>query len=154
MGVLGLPTEPEDTLSSLLKEVTTRPTGSSFMVDELVIPGAFEDEEETKRLHEHFTKELEQLQNHLEAQPAKPPLWIACAGIKEGKTEHFERSYLTSILPPAFHLPKMDIPLRNTKQTLAMAGLEGNKGIKRLDYHSSTSTDPVYRVPECLMEGV
>merc|ERR1719461_1235080 len=38
--VLSLRTKPEDTLSSLLKEVTTRPQGSSFMVDELVLPGA------------------------------------------------------------------------------------------------------------------
>ena len=123
--VLGLPTKPEDTLSSLLKEVTTRPQGSSFMVDEFIMP----EEREQKQ----FTKELEQLQNHFEAQPAKPPLWIACAGIQRGEAEHFERSYLTSILPPAFHLPEMDVPLRNTKQTLAMAGLEGNKGVKGLD---------------------
>merc|ERR1712004_802205 len=43
--VLGLPTRPEDTLSSLLKEVTTRPKGSSFMVDELVLPGDYYDKE-------------------------------------------------------------------------------------------------------------
>merc|ERR1712223_598407 len=100
-----------------------------------------------------FTKELEQLQNHFETQSAKPPLWIACAGIYEGEAEHFERSYLTSILPPAFHLPEMDVPLRNTKQTLALAGLEGNKGVRRLD-DSNTKTNPVYKVPDNLMEGV
>ena len=72
--VLGLPAKPEDTLSSLLKEVTTRPSGSSFMVDELIMP-------DPKYQQKQFTKELEQLQNHFEAQPAKPPLWIACAGI-------------------------------------------------------------------------
>merc|ERR1719336_3176779 len=111
------------------------------MVDELVIPGAFMDQEKTKRLHEQFTKELAQLQNHFEAQPAKPPLWIACAGIEHGKAEHFERSYVTSILPPAFHLPEMDVPLRNTKQTLAMAGLEGNKGVTYLGDRSLTKTN-------------
>merc|ERR1712126_46674 len=153
--VLGLPTEPKDALSSLLKELRTRPTGSCVMVDELVIPG-HDDEEEMKILHEQVIKDLEQLQNHFEAQPAKPPLWIACAGIEQGKAEHFERSYLTSILPPAFHLPDMDVPLRNTKQTLAMAGLEGNKGVKGLDRYSgqSTNTNPVYKVPSHLMEGV
>merc|ERR1712013_133486 len=100
--------------------------------------------------------ELEQLQNHFEAQPAKPPLWIACAGIEHGEAEHFERSHLTSILPPAFHLPEMDVPLRNTKQTLAVAGLEGNKGVKGLDRYSaqSANTNPVYKVPSHLMEGV
>ena len=85
-----------------------------------------------KRLHEQVTKELEQLQNHFEAQPAKPPLWIACAGILDGAAEHFERSYLTSILPPAFHLPEMDVPLRNTKETLTLAGLVGNAGMRTL----------------------
>merc|ERR1712004_472775 len=60
--VLGLPTEPKDTLSSLLKEVTTRPQGSSFMVDEFIMPR----EEEQKK----FTKELEQLHYHFEAQPS------------------------------------------------------------------------------------
>merc|ERR1719336_1904120 len=111
------------------------------MVDELVIPGAFMDQEKMKRLHEQFTKELEQLQNHFEAQPAKPPLWIACAGIEHGEAEHFERSHLTSILPPAFHLPEMDVPLRNTKQTIALAGLEGNKGVKGLNSYSGQSTN-------------
>jgi len=98
---------------------------------------------------------LEQLQNHFEAQPSKPPLWIACAGIDNGKAAFFERSYLTSILPPAFHLPEMDVPLRNTKQTLTLAGLEENKGVKELNnYTSSTKTNPVYNIPTNLMEGV
>merc|ERR1712051_607299 len=83
--VLGLPTEPEDTLSSLLKEATTRPTGS-WMVDELIMP--------EPKDHQQWSKDLEQLQNHIEAQTGKPHLWIACAGIEWGKTEHFERSYL------------------------------------------------------------
>merc|ERR1719323_2935445 len=39
--VLGLPAKPEDTLNSLLKEVITRPQGSSFMVDEFVLPGDY-----------------------------------------------------------------------------------------------------------------
>merc|ERR1711963_398554 len=104
--------------------------------------------------HDQFTIELEQLQNHFEAEPGKPPLWIACAGIQAGKAEHFERSYLTSILPPAFHLPEMDVPLRNTKQTLALAGLEGNKGMIYLATGSLTQTNPVYNIPTNLIEGV
>ena len=82
------------------------------------------------------------------------PLWIACAGIEDGELEYFERSYLTSILPPAFHLPEMDVPLRNTKQTLAMAGLEGKRGVTPLGNGTSTHSNPVYKVPKNLMEGV
>jgi len=170
--VLGLPIEEDDILSSLLKEVTNQPQGSSFMVDELVIPEGDDEEddediedegeketkpkEEKKIGYEQFTEDLVQLQKHFEVQPAKPLLWIACAGIVEGKAEHFERTYLTSILPPAFHLPEMDMPLRNTKQTLAMARLEGNQGLKALAFHCGQSiyTNPVYKVPSHLMEGV
>ena len=145
--VIGLPTMPKDTLSILLQEVTTRPKGCSFMVDELVVP-------DPEHHQEQFTKQLEQLQNHFEKQPAKPSIWIACAGIDKGKAEHFKRSYLISILSPAFHLPEMDVPLRNTKQTLTMAGLEANTGVKVLDSTISTITNPVYTLPENLMEGV
>ena len=151
--VLGLPTKPEDTLSSLLKEATTRPPGS-WMVDELIMPGSLG--ERRKRLHQQWSKDLEQLQKHIEAQTTKPHLWIACAGIVKGKTKHFERSYLTGVLPPVFHLPRMDIPLRNTKQTLAMAGLEGNTQVKELgDYVvEGANTNPVYNIPDLLIDGV
>ena len=143
--VLGLPTKPENTLSSLLKEATTRPPGS-WMVDELIMP--------KPKDHQQWSKDLEQLQNHIEAQTAKPHLWIACAGIEQGKTEHFEQSYLTSVLPPVFHLPQMDIPLRNTKQTLAMAGLEGNTDVKGLAYGRSIKTNPIYQLPAQMIDGI
>jgi len=170
--VLGLPTKPKDTLSSLLKKVNTRPPGS-WMVDELIMPGrpitasngpllfhgqnaeCVNQKKEMKRLHQQWSKDLVQLQNHIEAKSRNPHLWIACAGIKEGETEHFERSYLTSVLPPVFHLPLMDIPLRNTKQTLAMAGLEGNTEVKGLNnWGSSANTNPVYTIPALLIDGV
>merc|ERR1719367_1620703 len=49
----------------------------------------------------------------------------------------------------------MKIPLRNTKQTLAMAGLEGNTEVKGLSYNrSSPNTNPVYTVPTLLIDGV
>lgn len=100
-----------------------------------------------------YNYDLKQLQNHIEAQSRKPNLWIACAGIEEGRTEHFERSYLTSLLPPDFHIPQMDIPLRNTKQTLAMARLEGNTKVKDLD-GSKHNTKPVYNIPDLMIDGV
>merc|ERR1712004_584759 len=53
--VLGLPSRPKDTLSSLLKEVTSKHPGSSVMVDEFVLPNPKYDQEQ-------FTKDLEQLQ--------------------------------------------------------------------------------------------
>ena len=90
------------------------------MVDELIMPEF--------NYHQQWSKELKQLQNHIEAQTGKPHFWIACAGIKDGKTEHFTqsyRSYLTLLLPPVFHILQMDLPpLHNTKQVLAMAGIE------------------------------
>ena len=100
---------------------------------------------------------MQQLKSHIEAQTARPLLWIACAGIDRGKAEHFELSYLTTVLPQGVHNPIMDMPLRNTKQTLAMAGLEANKDVKGLNYdgaRSSTKTNPVYKLPANLLEGV
>ena len=146
--VLGLPTNAEDTLSSLLKEATTRPSGS-WMVDELIMP--------KPKDHQQWTKEMQKVKSHIEAQTGKPLLWLACAGIKDGKAEHFERGYLTTVLP-GFYLPIMDMPLRNTKQMLAMAGLEANKGVKELNSYlgggSTTKTNPVYKLPTNLIEGV
>merc|ERR550539_1375227 len=57
--VLGLPTKPKNTLSSLLKEATTRPPGS-WMVDELVMP--------EPKDHQQWSKEMQLLKNHIEAQ--------------------------------------------------------------------------------------
>jgi len=117
------------------------------MVDELIMP--------EPKDHQQWSKGLEQLQNHVEAQTGNPHLWIACAGISYGEAVHFKRSYLTSVLPPVFHLPQMDIPLRNTKQTLAMAGLERNTKIIKLDYLlSSPNTNPIYTVPALMIDGI
>ena len=75
--VLGLPDLAEDTLSSLLKEVTTRLPGS-WMVDKLIMP--------EPKDHQQWTRDLGKLQNHM---GAKNHLWITCAGIQNGKAEHF-----------------------------------------------------------------
>ena len=39
MKVFGLPSKPEDTLSSFLENMATWPQGSNRLVDELVLPG-------------------------------------------------------------------------------------------------------------------
>ena len=46
------------------------------------------------------------------------------------------------------------IPLRNTKQTLAMAGLDANKGVKGLNGYNATQTNPIYKLPVNLIKGV
>ena len=142
--VLGLRTKPDKTLTCLFKEATTRPRGS-WMVDELVMP--------EPKDHQQWARELKHLQSHIEAQNGNPHLWIACAGIEGGETEHFDRSYLTNMLPPVFHLPQMDMPLRNTKQTLAMAGLEANTKTKGLNAYGIRN-NPVYKVPDLMIDGI
>merc|ERR1711949_86015 len=94
--VLGLPAKPEDTLRSLLQEARIRPHGS-WMVDELIVPGD-KDKTEMQKLHQQFSRDMEDLHNHINAQSQEALLWIACAGINYGMPEHFERSYLTSLL--------------------------------------------------------
>ena len=47
------------------------------------------------------------------------------------------------------------MPLRNTKETLAMAGLESNTQVKSLAFGAlSTKTNPVYKTPKQLIAGV
>ena len=67
---------------------------------------------------------MEQLQNHIEAQTGKPHLWIACAGIDEGEAEHFELSYLTSVLSSISLKWTFLYTKPSRKQMLAMAGLD------------------------------
>ena len=60
-----------------------------------------------------------------------------------------------TVLPKDFHIPEMDVPLRNTKETLAVAGLEHNKDAKNLGFAGMLfKTNPVYRIPGQLMKGV
>ena len=154
--VLGITTghDFKDALSSLLNEVTTRPPGS-WMVDELIMPGKGKyDEEDVETVHEQWTNELVKIQSYVEAQAGI--LWITCAGIEGGQGHHFQHSHLATVIPPVFYLPKMDVPLRNTRKTLAMAGLETNTQVRLLstELWSSTTTHPVYRIPDDLMSGV
>jgi len=108
-------------------------TYHGLMVDELIMPGGLTDED-MKTNHKQWTSYLRRIQNKLKDLDGffdeDPPLWIACAGIEGGKTEHFKKSFLTEVLPEDFHIPEMHIPLRNTKQTLALANLHENSDIK------------------------
>merc|ERR1712013_52973 len=134
------------TLKRLLELATTHATGA-WMVDELVMPRPDK--------HKDWTEELQQLQDRITALPGKPPLWIACAGVDNGEVEHCRKPYLTSVLPKDFHIPEMDVPLRNTKETLKIAGLEDNKDTKNLGAAGILiHTNPVYRIPDQLMTGV
>ena len=153
--VLGIPSKPEDIFGSLLKAVTARPS-SCWMVDEVIMPGSL-DEKKMARLHKQCTKDLEQLLHHFKAQHGAPPLWIACAGILHGIPGHFKPSYLTKVLPHEFHLPEMRVPLRNTKETLTMAGLERNTDVRQLGFIGGASAaynNPIYKIPRHLMAGV
>ena len=58
------------------------------------------------------------------------------------------------LLPPSCRQPSTF--LSNTKKTLAMAGLEGNSNVKRLDFYGITETNakPAHKVSDHLMTGV
>ena len=53
----------------------------------------------------------------------------------------------------------MEMPLRNTKKTLEMAGLEANTKVKRLNSYGGSSrsstnyTKPVFEVPDLMIDG-
>ena len=73
--VLGLPAKPEDTLRSLLRGARIRPHGA-WMVDELIVPGD-KDKTEMQKLHQQFSRDMEDLHNHINAQSQGALLWIA-----------------------------------------------------------------------------
>ena len=145
--VLGLPTAPEDTLKSLFQEATTRAPGS-WMVDELIMPNPKE--------HQQWAEDLQRLQNYMTVQIDRPLLWIAMAAVVTGKAEHFKRSYLTHLLPPVFHIPEMNMPLRSTKRVLETAQLGSQTNIKGLGSGGASyypKSNPEYTVPPQLMAG-
>ena len=141
--VIGLPTTPEDTLSNLYKEVTTRPVGS-WMVDELIMPKAKD--------HQQWAKELNDILSYLSAQTGPPLLWIVCSAIDQGETDHFDQDYMDTILPSDFYQLRTSMPLRNTKRVLELANLETNTCVK--DLFAANKTNPVYKLPQNLMDGV
>ena len=122
------------------------------MVDELVMP---EPKDHTK-----WAGELQQMKNYLMGQPGHQLLWISIAGISNGKLEHFEHSYLSSLMRD-FHLPVMTFPLRNTKEVIKLAGLDSNDTNKVTTVidtnspgHAKIQTNPSYTLPPNLMSGV
>ena len=49
----------------------------------------------------------------------------------------------------------MNVPFRNTKETLTLAGLEGNAGMRTLSLgRMGPETKPVYKIPDHLLTGV
>ena len=85
------------------------------MVDELVMPRPSD--------HTKWKRKLQQIRSHTESQPGRPLLWISIAGIGGGDPEHFKHNYLAPLMP-GFHMPVMEIPLRNTTEVIKLAGLD------------------------------
>ena len=132
------------------------------MVDELIMPGGIKEEVNQKlhskwtKLYSNWTRDMQTLQSHIKGLDGSI-LWISCAG-QDGEAKHFEKSYLTKLLPEDFHVPEMQIPLRNTKQTLALAKLDQRQNTDAIGLYSSAAlsahTRPIYDIPNHLMEGV
>merc|ERR550532_2126477 len=94
------------------------------------------------------------MKSHMEGQPGSPLLfWISIAGIPIGKPEHFKHNYLAPLMP-GFHMPVMEIPLRYTRNTLKLAGLDSKDANKTAAVTSSMRTNPSYSLPPNLMSGI
>merc|ERR1719222_831851 len=97
-------------------------------------------------------KELRELQQ-MRSQPGSPLLlWISIAGIIDGKPEDFKHNYLAPLMP-GFHMPVMEIPLRNTRNTIKLAGLDSKDANKTANV-STMITNPSYSLPPNLMSGI
>ena len=144
--VLGLPSSWDDTMSDLQKKMRSLPAGS-WMVDELMMPDP--------KYHTKWAGELQQMRSHMVGQPASPLLWISIAGIWNGKAEHFKHTYLAPLMS-GFHMPVMEIPLRNTSETIKLARLDPNKDPNKPTYVTSNNvtTNPSYSLPPNLMSGI
>ena len=93
------------------------------------------------------------MRSHMESQPCSPLLWISIAGISFGKPEHFKYNYLAPLMP-GFHMPAMEIPLRNTTEVLKLAGLDSKDANKTVTVTGYMKTNPSYSLPPNLMAGV
>merc|ERR1719264_953113 len=86
-------------------------------------------------------------------QPASPLLWISIAGIGgAAKPEHFKHNYLAPLMS-GFHMPVMEIPLRNTSEIIKLAGLDSKDANKRA-LVTTMYTNPSYSLPPNLMSGI
>ena len=85
-------------------------------------------------------------------QPGRPRLWISIAGIYKGLPEHFKHNYLAPLMP-GFHMPVMEIPLRNTTEVIKLAGLDSKDANKTAGVYNMT-TNPSYSLPPHLMSGI
>ena len=115
------------------------------MVDELFMP--------EPKDHSKWAGELQQMRSHMVGQPGSPLLWISIAGIDKGDPEHFKHNHLAPLMP-GFHMPAMEIPLRNTTEVLKLAGLDSKDVNKTADVGYATKTNPSYSLPPNLMAGI
>ena len=141
--VLGIPSNPKETMSELFKKMSSMPAGS-WMVDELCMPNPKD--------HTKWAAVLQNMRNHMLGQPGHLVLWISIAGIVYGKPDNFKHTHLAPLMP-GFHLPVMEFPLRNTKEVIKLAGLD-SKDTNKTVYVASSRTNPCYSLPPNLMCGV
>ena len=148
--VLGLPSDPDKTMSNLQRKMSSMGAGwsrmGSWMVDELIMP--------LSSNHSKWAGELQRMRSYMVGQPGRPLLWISIAGISNGKPEHFKHNYLAPLMA-GFHMPAMEIPLRNTTEVLKLAGLDSKDPNKTAGVAGSNMrTNPSYSLPPHLMAGV
>ena len=74
------------------------------------------------------------------------------AGINIGKPEHFKQNYLAPLMP-GFHVPVMEIPLRNTSEVIKLAGLD-SKDANMTAVVTGMITSPSYSLLPNLMSGI
>ena len=102
--------------------------------------------------HTKWAGELQQIRSQMAGQPGRPRLWISIAGIYKGLPEHFKHNYLAPLMP-GFHMPVMEIPLRNTTEVIKLAGLD-SKDANKTAVVTTMTTNPSYSLPPHLMSGI
>ena len=122
----------------LLSLVKSNPE-AAFFVDEAVLPGD---------MLSSLSKDLSQLVNTLTTGGGM--LWMSIAGYEGGIPDMSTIQSSFSM----FHLPVMSIPLRSTRQVLAMAGMEGGSSSHNLAVAETFQTSASYTLPPLLLPGL
>ena len=131
-------------MSDLQQKMSLMGAGS-WMVDELIMP--------QPQYHSKWAGELQQMRSQMVGQPGRPLLWISIAAIDNGDPKHFKHNYLAPLMA-GFHMPAMEIPLRNTTEVLKLAGLDSKDPNKTASVTYIMNTNPSYSLPPHLMAGV
>ena len=112
-------------------------------VDELMLPKI--------EKHPQVAKELEKIVQSFKQSSGGRCMWLAVAGIEDGKPEDFNKDYMQSIFK-SFYIPVLQFPLRSTRAVVQEA--LGGKTNTTVDVTGGLTANIDINLPDNLVEGI